>query len=160
MVATKLADAPQRRRDQRSLRSVSDRVIDCALAAFAIALTFPLAALIALLIVVEDPGPVFALSRQTRPDGCCFMRLRFRTQRVQADRLLQAYLARHGDEKVRYGLGAPLRHDPRRSKLGVALRRSGIEDLPLLINIVRGDLRISGRYTWRQIVDWLESADG
>jgi lipopolysaccharide/colanic/teichoic acid biosynthesis glycosyltransferase len=159
MVATNLADGPQHHRARRSLRNAGDRAIDFALAAFAIVFTLPFATLIALLIVVDDPGPVLAQSRQIRPDGHSFMRLRFRTQRVEPDGLLQAYLARHGDEKVRYGLGAPLRHDPRRSKLGVALRRSGIEDLPLLINIVRGDLRISGHCTWRQIVDWLESAD-
>jgi lipopolysaccharide/colanic/teichoic acid biosynthesis glycosyltransferase len=147
MTTTESAERP-RSQARRSLRRTIERTFDAGLAAFAISLALPLFALIALLIVIDDPGPVFARTRQIGVDGRHFDLVRFRTQLVSSGGF-QEPSARRGDQQGR----------PRCFKLGALLRHTGLEDIPTLINLARGELPIVGRYTWRQVFRWLDSTD-
>ena len=150
MATTKLAERQRSRENQKRqpLRVTIERMLDAGLAVFAISFALPLFALVALLIVINDPGPVFVRTRRVRLDGRHFDLMRFRTQLVGYDRL-QERSARREDKKGR-----------RRSfKLGALLHQTGLEDIPMLINVARGELPIVGRYRWRQVFDWLASTD-
>jgi lipopolysaccharide/colanic/teichoic acid biosynthesis glycosyltransferase len=128
-------------------RRVIDRAVDVALAVLALCFVLPLFTLIALLITISDPGPVFARTRHVRIDGHPCRLLRFRTHRIGSDKFGQSSDHTSEDPGGRYSL-----------KLGAALYHSGLEDLPMLINVARGDLPIVGRYTWRQVLAWLSSS--
>ena len=135
-------------RERVPLKSRAYRALDVALAVVALVIVLPLMALIAFLIVLDGPGPVFARYRQARPNGAPFNLVKFRTHRMEADFRLERTHQRSGDR---------LRHYSSRSRLGTVLWTTGIDELPSLINIVSGDLPVCGRYTWRQVLDWLKS---
>jgi lipopolysaccharide/colanic/teichoic acid biosynthesis glycosyltransferase len=137
MLASKLSASPRHRarRARWALKSAAGRALDFALAMFALTLTLPLVLCIALLIVLDDPGPVLVRQRRAQVNGRQVTLLRFRTRRVDAD--------------------DPLGF----SRIGSLLHRTGLEDIPMLINIAGGQLPVIGRYTWRQFLAWLDSRD-
>jgi lipopolysaccharide/colanic/teichoic acid biosynthesis glycosyltransferase len=137
MLASKLSASPRHRarRARWALKSAAGRAVDFVLATSALALTLPLILCIALLIVLDDPGPVLVSQRRAQVKGRQVTLLRFRTHRVDPDGRL-AY-----------------------SKIGSVLHRTGLEDIPMLINIAGGQLPVIGRYTWRQFLAWLDSSD-
>jgi len=113
-----------------------------AIALMALTLLSPLLALVALAIWLDDPGPV--LFTQLRAGGPRLGRTRifplfkFRTMRLDAERLGAELRARQGGTFVKP------RHDPRITRLGSWLRRTSLDELPQLLNVVRGELRLVG----------------
>jgi hypothetical protein len=159
MLAVKLFGRPRPGRDHAnwSLKQAIDRTLDVAIATVAIGFILPLAGLVSLLIFLEDPGPILTRHRGVYVNGRQFDILRFRTQLVDADTRLEEYLTRNRDEYVRYYLGEPLHHDPRFSVVGSVLYRTGLDDIPILVNVVGGQLPIVGHYSWRQVLAWLRA---
>ncbi|HZR95971.1 MAG TPA: sugar transferase [Gaiellaceae bacterium] len=123
-----------------------NRAADVALAGTALVATAPLLGLAALAIKLEDGGPV--LYRQTRvgKDGSDFELLKLRTMVVGAERQGAGLAVNEGD--------------PRITRVGRALRKLSLDELPQLWNVVRGDMSVIGprptlryqveRYTPRQ----------
>ena len=123
------------------------RAMDVAGAAAGLVLLLPLLLLIALAVAVSSPGPV--LYRQTRIGyrGRPFTVLKFRSMRTDAgEGAHAAYLA-----QLVAGTAAPnaagefkLRGDPRVTPLGAVLRRTSLDELPQLLNVLRGDMGLVG----------------
>jgi lipopolysaccharide/colanic/teichoic acid biosynthesis glycosyltransferase len=105
-------------------------VLDVAIAGAGLVVTAPLLGLAALAIKLEDGGPV--LYRQTRvgKDGRDFELLKLRTMVVGAERQGAGYAVNRGD--------------PRITRVGRILRRTSIDELPQLWNVLRGDMSIIG----------------
>jgi exopolysaccharide biosynthesis polyprenyl glycosylphosphotransferase len=105
------------------------RLCDILASSFGLLVNLPMFVLLPILIKLESPGP--ALFRQTRvgKDGKPFEILKFRTMRVDAPKY--ATTPRSGD-------------DPRLTRLGKFLRRTSIDELPQLLNVLRGDMSIVG----------------
>jgi exopolysaccharide biosynthesis polyprenyl glycosylphosphotransferase len=89
----------------------------------------PFLALVALVIVLESPGPVFFRQRRSGRDGEVFVIYKFRTMRVMEDGP-QIMQARRGDHRV--------------TRVGRFLRRSSIDELPQLINVLKGEMSLVG----------------
>jgi lipopolysaccharide/colanic/teichoic acid biosynthesis glycosyltransferase len=123
-----------------------NRALDLALAAALLVVTAPLLALAALAIRLESRGPVFYSQRRVGKDGRPFELLKLRTMVP-------------GAESMGAGIYV-LEGDPRITRVGRLLRRFSLDELPNLVNVVRGDLAIVGprptvqeqvdRYTERQ----------
>jgi lipopolysaccharide/colanic/teichoic acid biosynthesis glycosyltransferase len=107
-----------------------NRLADVALAGIGLAVTSPLLGLAALATKLEDRGPV--LYRQTRvgKDGEDFELLKLRTMVVGAERMGKGFAVDQGD--------------PRITKVGRFLRRTSIDELPQLWNVLRGDMSVIG----------------
>jgi putative colanic acid biosysnthesis UDP-glucose lipid carrier transferase len=149
MATTKLAEHPRDRRGEGRLRRRPvERTADAALAGLAFSFVLPLFAVIALLIVIADPGPVFVRTREVRFDGHPFDLLRFRIRRIGSDGIQQSTAQYTEDRGSRCNF-----------KLGALLHHTGLDDLPMLINLARGELPIAGHFTWRQVLAWLASSD-
>ena len=120
---------------------IAKRLMDVAFASIALLLSAPLFALVALAIKLESRGPV--LFRQTRAgrDGRPFRILKFRSMYADADRRKAEYgeLNDHGD-----GVMFKIHEDPRITRGGRFLRRTSLDELPQLINVIRGDMSIVG----------------
>lgn len=105
------------------------RTFDCAAALLGIILLFPLLLLVAVAIKFDSPGPVFfmqeRIGRRFRP----FRILKFRTML-------------HGAEQM--GSQITLRQDPRVTRVGSILRATKVDELPQLINILKGDMSVVG----------------
>ena len=133
---------------QRFVKRASDIVI----AAIAIALTSPLWLLFAILIKRDSSGPVFFRQERVGMDGRIFLCLKFRTMRADADEEVHRETYRKNiagldeanagdDEKPVFG---KVPNDDRVTGVGRLLRRSSFDELPQLINVLRGEMSVVG----------------
>jgi len=106
------------------------RVFDIVVSSMALTIAAPVMLVTAALIKVLTPGPVYY--RQTRMgfDGRCFEMLKFRTMRVDAEKETGAVWA--------------TKDDPRRTPLGRFLRQLSLDELPQILNVLRGDMSMVG----------------
>jgi lipopolysaccharide/colanic/teichoic acid biosynthesis glycosyltransferase len=106
--------------------------------------------IIVILILVDSGGPVFY--RQTRIGryGRKFHLYKFRTMVQNADQVLQAYLDESPELKAEWLTTHKLKNDPRVSRVGAWLRKTSLDEIPQLCNILIGDMSILGP---RPIVD-------
>ena len=126
--------------DLRGARHVVKRIAERVLAGLALLVLMPLTVIIATLVVLTSSGP--ALYRQTRVglDGRPFTMLKFRTMAVDADDRRTGLLATGAGSQLLF----KMRQDPRVTPLGRLLRRASLDELPQLINVVRGDMALVG----------------
>jgi len=124
--------------------SLAKRALDLAVSLGLIALFAPLFALIAIAIKLTSKGPVvYSHSRQGR-DGKVFRALKFRTMVRGADRVLADYLASHTEDMPEWQRNHKLKNDPRITRVGKWLRRSSLDELPQLINVLIGQMSLVG----------------
>jgi exopolysaccharide biosynthesis polyprenyl glycosylphosphotransferase len=116
------------------------RTFDAVLASVLVLLGSPFLLLLALLVKVTSPGPVFY--RQTRfgLNGSPFQMLKFRSMRVDADDLLPLLL----DRSEGNGIMFKLRDDPRVTRFGKFIRRFSLDELPQLFNVIQGTMSLVG----------------
>jgi exopolysaccharide biosynthesis polyprenyl glycosylphosphotransferase len=109
------------------------RAFDMVLALTALAVTLPLWAVIAIAIRLSSPGPVFFHQERVTKGGRTFRMHKFRTMRVNADRLVDT--------------SAPffkLQSDPRLTRVGNVLRRLSLDELPQFWNVLKGEMSLVG----------------
>lgn len=121
---------------QRVAKEVFDRV-GAALALCALA---PVFLVIAAAVRLDTPGPVFFTQTRVGRDGRRFSMVKFRTMVVDADRLL----AELEDRNEADGLLFKMRADPRVTRTGRFLRRYSLDELPQILNVVRGEMSMVG----------------
>jgi lipopolysaccharide/colanic/teichoic acid biosynthesis glycosyltransferase len=105
------------------------RVFDVALAALGLIVLAPILVIIGAWIKATSPGPVFHRARRVGRNGVLFNLYKFRSMVADADRM---------------GAGITASDDPRITRAGRFLRRSKLDELPQLINVVKGDMSLVG----------------
>ncbi len=105
------------------------RAYDLSVAVPALIFLSPFMLLIALLIKLESPGPVFYIQERMGLDARPFPTLKFRSMRTDAESR---------------GPGWTTPDDPRKTKLGAILRKLSVDELPQFINVIRGDMSVVG----------------
>lgn len=117
------------------------RIQDVVLSALGLVLLFPLLVLIALVIVIDSPGasPIYVQTR-VGMNGRKFRFYKFRTMRPDADRLLESLL----DKNEMTGPVFKIKKDPRITRVGKILRKTSVDELPQLWNVLKGDMSIVG----------------
>jgi lipopolysaccharide/colanic/teichoic acid biosynthesis glycosyltransferase len=121
------------------LKGVLDRVT----AALLLIVAVPLMAVIILLIKITSPGPAFIKQERVGRFGRPFMFYKFRSMRSDAE-LLRDHLEEHNDHDIDAPLIFKMRHDPRVTKVGSFLRRTSLDELPNLFNVLKGEMSIVG----------------
>lgn len=124
--------------------AAAKRAVDCAATVILLVALAPLFALAALAIKASSQGPVFFGHLRHGRDGKVFRALKFRTMVKDADRVLTEYLSAHPEYAPEWERNHKLKHDPRITKVGRWLRRSSLDELPQLINILRGQMSLVG----------------
>jgi len=119
------------------------RLIDLALVLIAGPFFLPLILILALLVCL-DGGPAFYLQPRIGRNGRVFRLWKLRTMVPEAERALEAYLARNPAQKLEWDKHQKLRHDPRLTALGPFLRRYSLDELPQLWNVFTGDMSLVG----------------
>lgn len=121
---------------RQAVKSAFDRLV----AALALVLLSPLFLAVAVAIKLDGPGPV--LFRQTRVGraGRTFTLLKFRTMVPDAERLKSRLAEANESDGVLF----KIRNDPRVTPVGSWLRRYSIDELPQLVNVLRGDMSLVG----------------
>ncbi len=109
-------------------------------AAVGMILLLPLLLLIALLVRLDSPGPALHRRRVLGAGGQTFAAFKFRTMRVDADE----YLEQHPELAEELECNGKLKNDPRVTRLGKLLRKASIDELPQLLNILKGQMSLVG----------------
>lgn len=109
-------------------------------AVLGVVLTLPLFSCTALLIALDSPGPVFYRQRRIGKAGVPFWAWKFRTMVADAD----AHLAQDPRLRARFTEAYKLVEDPRVTRVGRWLRRSSLDELPQLINVLKGEMSLVG----------------
>ena len=116
------------------------RFFDICLSAAALVVLSPLLLALAILIYLEDKGPVIYSQTRIGKDGRAFKLYKFRSMCVDADEKLKDL------QKLneRDGPVFKIKNDPRVTKVGKFIRKTCIDELPQLVNIIKGDMSIVG----------------
>jgi len=126
---------------QWALKRTMDVVVSFAL----LVLLSPLLMLIALLIKLESRGPVFYISKRAGAGYQIFDFYKFRSMRVGADKELNklAHINQYSDNPDR-DVFFKIKNDPRVTRIGALLRKTSLDELPQLMNVLRGDMSLVG----------------
>lgn len=104
----------------------------------------PFLVLIALAIKVESRGPVFFRQSRIGRDGQTIHILKFRTMVRNAEEVLQQYLETNPELREEWKADQKLRNDPRITRVGAWLRRTSLDELPQLWNVLKGEMSLVG----------------
>jgi lipopolysaccharide/colanic/teichoic acid biosynthesis glycosyltransferase/CheY-like chemotaxis protein len=119
---------------------VTKRMFDFTIALLAMPFALPILAIIALAVRLDSPGPIFFVQQRTGRNGNRFGMFKFRTMDKDAEALKQKYM--HLNELTWPDF--KITDDPRVTKVGRFLRRSSLDELPQLLNVLKGDMSIVG----------------
>ena len=120
------------------------RGFDMVSALGAILILLPLFCLIALAIKLWDRGPIFYRHQRVGLNGTPFGCLKFRSMVVNADEVLSRHLASSGEAAREWQETHKLKDDPRITPLGASMRKTSIDELPQLFNILKGEMSFVG----------------
>ena len=123
---------------------VLKRSMDVFLVVVSSPLLLVLFAVIAAAIRISSPGPIFFSHRRIRRHGAFFSMWKFRTMCVNSAEVLDTYLAAHPEARAEWCRSHKLRNDPRVSRVGNFLRRTSLDELPQLWNVLTGSMSLVG----------------
>ena len=143
-------------RPQSKPAQVTQRVLDILLSGLALLLLLPFLAVIAWLVKLDSPGPVLFIQRRVGRGGAEFPMYKFRSM-VRDAEALRATLEASNE---RDGPVFKMRRDPRITRVGRVLRKYSLDELPQIVNVLKGEMSLIGprpalpaevaRYTPRQ----------
>ena len=146
----------ERRRSRYIRPSISDkgrilakdpvelRAIDFVMSAVALIVLAPLLLIIAALVFVANPGPVFFKQSRVGRYGRMFNCYKFRTMATDAEARLEKLLANNPEARAEWEKDHKLRKDPRIVGVGGFLRKSSLDELPQLFNVFKGEMSLVG----------------
>ena len=120
--------------------SPTKRTLDITFSTICLIITSPLVLLISLLIKLTSDGDVFFLQKRTGKNGKVFIIIKFRTMIPNAERIKPRLKKQNQAD----GLVFKIRDDPRFTKFGKLLSRTGLDELPQMINVLKGEMSMVG----------------
>lgn len=134
--APRIAREPGLSRSERAAK----RVFDILLAGTALLLALPVMLIVALAIKLESKGPVFFKQRRVGEGGRFFHMFKFRSMVVNAEALQSTVNKTSADGKTLH----KHKDDPRVTKIGKFIRKTSLDELPQLLNVLLGDMSLVG----------------
>lgn len=117
------------------------RAIDIIGSLVTLLITAPIWLLTALAIKLDSPGPVFYKQARLGYRGQPFDMIKFRSMRINSDQMVEQLRDQVPDnERVKF----KLKNDPRRTRVGRFIRRTSIDELPQILNVLRGEMSLVG----------------
>jgi len=131
------------------------RCFDVAASASALIVLSPMFLIASIAIRKDSDGPAMFTQKRIGKDGKLFDIYKFRTMVPNADEKLFELLEKDPDAREEYKLNKKLKNDPRVTKLGDFLRKTSIDEIPQLLNVLKGDMSLVGPrpYLPREIED-------
>lgn len=120
------------------------RGIDLFVAISALAALLPLIAFIAIAVRLSSKGPVFYAHQRIGRAGRLFKAWKFRSMVANADRVLDDYLEQHPELRDEWEKDQKLKSDPRVTWIGRIIRKTSLDELPQLWNVVMGEMSLVG----------------
>ncbi|WP_254072930.1 sugar transferase [Rhodococcus rhodochrous] len=116
------------------------RIFDLVFAGAALVALAPVFAVVALLIKLEDRGPIFYKAERIGIDGTPFGMIKFRSMVTNADKMVDTLLAQNEGAGPLF----KMKDDPRVTRIGKVMRRFSIDELPQFLNVIRGEMSVVG----------------
>lgn len=126
------------------LSALSKRSFDLTFAVSMLLVLLPLFVIVAVAVKLSDGGPVFYRHRRVGRDGRLFGCLKFRTMRQDSQAALEAHLARDPAARQEWLETRKIKNDPRITSVGGVLRKTSLDELPQLLNILSGQMSVVG----------------
>lgn len=120
---------------------ISKRILDIVVSVVGLIIAFLPMVVIALLIKLESPGPAIYIHHRIGKNGKPLPLLKFRSMRMDADKMIDDFSP---EQKAEWLENFKLDNDPRITRIGSFLRKSSIDELPQLVNVLKGELSIVG----------------
>ena len=130
--------------DTSGAEQIAKRVFDVVVASCILLFTAPLILTIAIFIRLQDGGPAVFKQMRLGKDGEQFACYKLRSMVTDAGDRLQQLLATDPDARREWAETQKLTNDPRITALGQFIRKSSIDELPQLVNVIRGDMSLVG----------------
>lgn len=134
-------DCARKQADKKRSYLISKRIFDVVLASAGIAVCIVPIGIIALLIKMDSSGPVFYVHPRIGKNGKNIPLLKFRSMYSNADEMMKNFTP---EQRKEWELNFKLENDPRITKIGSFLRKSSLDELPQLFNILKGELSLVG----------------
>jgi lipopolysaccharide/colanic/teichoic acid biosynthesis glycosyltransferase len=138
------ADRCERRRRHAAIDQPLMEVVNVVIALLALIFVAPIMLGVGLAVFLQDGGPVLFAHRRIGRGGRTFRCLKFRSMAVDAEARLAELLAKDPQARAEWEADHKLRHDPRVTRLGDFLRRSSLDELPQLFNVLMGQMSLVG----------------
>jgi lipopolysaccharide/colanic/teichoic acid biosynthesis glycosyltransferase len=120
------------------------RALDLLMGGLAFVLSLPVMLVLAVIVRLDSPGPIVFRQRRVGEGGQLFTFYKFRTMWVDArERFPHLYAYQYSDEEIRTMYFKVL-DDPRLTRFGRHLRKTSLDELPNLLNVLRGDMSLVG----------------
>lgn len=126
--------------EERRIYEFAKRTVDVICSFIGLIILMPLLITIAILIRVESEGPIFFTQNRVGKNGIIFKMYKFRSMVVNAEELKEKLASKN----ERIGPMFKIKEDPRVTKIGRLIRKTSIDELPQLVNILKGDMSIVG----------------
>ncbi len=123
---------------------LSKRWFDILFALAALIALSPLFVLVAIAVKTADKGPIFYRHRRVGNNGASFDCLKFRTMRLDGDEVLESYFRSCAEARREWIETRKLKNDPRVTTIGVYLRKTSLDELPQILNILSGEMSVVG----------------
>ena len=120
------------------------RPLDVALVLCFALVFLPFLLLIALALLIAQGRPILISHQRVGQNGVRFGCLKFRSMVRNADDVLRSHLAEDPAARAEWAKGRKLKSDPRVTPLGRLLRKASVDELPQLLNVLRGDMSLVG----------------
>lgn len=127
-------------KDEKIMYNFAKRLLDIVLSSLALVFLSPLLLIVAIVIKIESKGPIIFSQKRIGLNGQEFKMYKFRSMVVNAEELKEK-LAKKNEMS---GPMFKIKDDPRITKVGKFIRKTSIDELPQLINIVKGDMSLVG----------------
>jgi exopolysaccharide production protein ExoY len=128
---------------RQAIPRLAKRGFDAVSASLLLCLSLPLLIIIAAIVPI-DGGPVLYLHRRVGAGGRSFRCIKFRTMIPDAELCLDEYFSYHPQAEAEWVSERKLTFDPRVTAIGRLLRQSSLDELPQLINVIKGEMSLVG----------------
>jgi len=125
-------------------RQIVQTLFNYTLAILLLPLLLPIIGIIAILIKRESPGPVFFKHNRIGKDGKIIGTLKFRSMYQDAQERLEKLLEENPEIKKEWEENFKLKNDPRVTKIGAFLRKTSLDELPQIFNVLKGEMNFVG----------------
>lgn len=139
MLGLEVTNRLNRRSDQ-----IAKRAMDLFLTITGGVVVLPICLLIALAIKLDSKGSVLYTQERIGKDGRSFQALKFRSMVSDADSILDECLSSNPHAKAQWETHQKIKNDPRITRVGKVLRKLSLDELPQLVNVLRGDMSLVG----------------
>src|SRR5580704_1061681 len=123
---------------------VGKRLLDLILAIAILPVVLVLVAIVAIIVKASSPGPIFYRHQRVGLGEKTFGLWKFRTMLYDSDHIFWNHLAQSAEARREWLCYRKRKHDPRITKIGAFLRRTNLDELPQLLNVILGQMSLVG----------------